>query len=151
MKIADLSTLFILQIVAPKLSTACLGNNRVLLSLDRTQNWSCEFVDKPSTDHRPWSKWTARLAKMYWELSFDDPDFFATIDTDEEILIYFYNPVESLLQVGPTCGLVCLVQAKRFIQPNSEPFAVDMLLEEARRRGLSNNGEMFSGLTLSIL
>ena len=63
----------------------------------------------------------------------------------KEKVFFTYKPVDSLLQVGPTCGLVCLAQAKRFIQPNSGPFAVDTLLSEAKRMGLSNHGEMFSG------
>lgn len=88
-----------------------------------------------------------------WSLDSDymvrqDPLFTAT-DPNGEKLIYFYNPVESLLQIGPTCGLVCLIQAKRFIQPDSEALDVDTLLDEARRMGLTNHGEMFSGLTAS--
>ena len=72
---------------------------------------------------------------------------FARTDPTEERLVYFYNPVESLLQIGPTCGLVCLIQAKRFFRSNAEPSSVGALLEEARRLGLTTHGEMFSGST----
>ena len=74
---------------------------------------------------------------------------FTATDPSKERLLFFYNPVSSMLQVGPTCGLVCLAQAKRFIQPDSEPWHEDTLLAEAKRMGLSNNGEMFAGLTSS--
>ena len=80
------------------------------------------------------------------ELRIDHP-LFTEIDSSKEKLIYFYNPVESLLQEGFTCGLVCLLQAKRFIQPNSEPWTLPRILAEARRMRLSNQGEMFAGLT----
>ena len=74
---------------------------------------------------------------------------FTTTDPTKETLLFSYNPLDSLLQVGPTCGLVCLAQAKRFIQPDSEPWHEDTLLAEAKRMGLSNYGEMFAGLTSS--
>lgn len=71
---------------------------------------------------------------------------FTATDPSKERLLFFYNSVDSLLQVGPTCGLACLAQSKRFIQPNSEPVPVDKLLAEARRMEVSNHGEMFAGL-----
>ena len=74
---------------------------------------------------------------------------FTATDPAKEKLLYFYNSVESMLQVGSTCGLVCLALAKKFIQPDSKLFALDTLLAEAKRMGLSNHGEMFAGLISS--
>ncbi|KAK7788333.1 hypothetical protein R5R35_013965 [Gryllus longicercus] len=52
-----------------------------------------------------------------------------------------YCYIQPVLQDGPKCGLVALSMASSC---TSQPLSVEYLLQEARNRGFTNHGEMFS-------
>ncbi|XP_063231549.1 actin maturation protease isoform X4 [Bacillus rossius redtenbacheri] len=62
--------------------------------------------------------------------------------------VSFYRYIEPVLQDGPKCGLVALSMASSC---TAHPLPVDRLLREARLRGFTNHGEMFSADDMASL
>ena len=115
--------------------------NKTILPRDKSVSLCSKMSESSHTNGRDAPATPDRSADI--DHLIDHHPFFTRTDPADEKLIYCYNHVESLLQTGPTCGLVCLVQAKRFI--HTESLNLGHLLEEAKRIGLTNSGEMFSG------
>ncbi|XP_064602657.1 actin maturation protease-like isoform X2 [Liolophura sinensis] len=58
-----------------------------------------------------------------------------------------YNPCTPMIQNGPRCGLVALVMAAELLGHKLSP---DQVYQEAKTRGFTQQGEMFSGLFMKV-
>ncbi|XP_072775919.1 actin maturation protease-like [Taeniopygia guttata] len=65
--------------------------------------------------------------------------------------LLFHRPVPPLIQDGPQCGLVALAMAGAVLAPTRPQLSLGALLETARARGYTRQGETFSAAQLAAL